>query len=107
MKAMQKVEALMLLGARELLKTDAIYTSAHPAVFELDQRLGKQSKELSMLFSRRTKEYSNSIRALDWLASIIGKKITGVDLKRSGKQLSKFMLTEKQDAVDVAHLFQP
>jgi hypothetical protein len=97
-----RVEALLEMGARDLLQPGKVWSSADSEVQRLNDYLGDNSARLRMLFGKKAKRYSDPVRALSWLAGMVGLKTDALDKTRlNGQQVTPQRIVECHDAIDV------
>ena len=90
------------MGARDLLQPGKVWSSADSEVQRLNDYLGDNSARLRMLFGKKAKRYSDPVRALSWLAGMVGLKTDALDKTRlNGQQVTPQRIVECHDAIDV------
>ena len=103
--AAKRINHLRAMGAHRILQPGMVLTGKHPDVVNLNQYLAENARELSLLFGKKAKHYSQPMRAVSWLAELVGLKTQDLGkVRREGRQVHEYRLLESFDAVDVSQV---
>ena len=101
-----RIEALIEMGARNLLQPGAVWSSANPEIQQLNAYLGQHSSRLRRWFGGKPKKYADPIRALDWLVKVVGMKTAPLEKTRiNGQQVTPQQIQESHNEVNVDAIF--
>ena len=101
-----RIEALIEMGARNLLQPGAVWSSANPEIQQLNAYLGQHSSRLRRWFGGKPRRYADPMLALKWLATVVGMKIDTLERTRiNGQQVTPQRIRESHDEVNVDQIF--
>lgn len=98
----QRVQALVLMGAVDLLKAGQQLNGKDPRVIALNEFRTKQAGLLSRIFDTKITAYKDSMRAVNWIAAMVGLKTQQISEDRENGRT--YVLTEAFDAVEVGKI---
>ena len=102
-----RVNHLLAMGANRILQPGVVLHGQSPEALHINQYLHENGRELALLFGKKARAYKQPMRAISWLASIIGLKADELgEVRRNGKVVTEYRLIEAFDAVEVGQIFE-
>ena len=100
-----KVDHLLAMGADRILQTGVVLNGNSPEALHINQYLHEHGRELTLLFGKKARAYNQPMRAVSWLASLVGLKTAELgEVRRNGRLVTEYRLIEAFDAVDVEQI---
>ena len=102
-----KVDHLLAMGADRILQTGVVLNGNSPEALHINQYLHEHGRELTLLFGKKARAYYQPMRAVSWLAELVGLKTQGLGkVRRNGERPHEYRLLEAFDAVDISQILE-